>query len=119
VPTSGSSLHLALMHISWPSQSLKVLQGPLQEEIACEEMMLRRKNTQTKTNILSICRFFFMLAFRLQRDTTRLDLELYISLRLRSSMEEAFVRIQYFTKISSSKISTKKASPIKWPLGNK
>lgn len=32
-----------------------------------------------------------MLAFRLQRDTTRLDLELYISLRLRSSMEEAFV----------------------------
>jgi hypothetical protein len=37
---------------------LKVLQGPLQEEIACEEMMLRRKNTQTKTNILSICRFF-------------------------------------------------------------
>jgi hypothetical protein len=49
-----------------------------------------------------------MLAFRLQRDTTRLDLELYISLRLRSSMEEAFVRIQYFTKISSSKNQPKK-----------
>jgi hypothetical protein len=58
VPTSGSSLHLPLMHISWPSQSFKVLQGPSQEEIACEEMMLRRKNTQTKTNIFSICRSF-------------------------------------------------------------
>lgn len=36
VPTSGSSLHFPLMQMSWPAQSLSVLHGPLQLEIAVE-----------------------------------------------------------------------------------
>lgn len=36
VPKSGSSLHLPLMQMSWPSQSSRVPQGPLHWEIAFE-----------------------------------------------------------------------------------
>lgn len=32
VPTSGSSLHLPLMQMSLPEQSLRVLHGPLHED---------------------------------------------------------------------------------------
>lgn len=34
VPTSGSSLHLPLMQMSWPEQSSRVLHGPEQSERA-------------------------------------------------------------------------------------
>jgi hypothetical protein len=48
VPMSGSSLHLPLMQISWPEQSLRVLHGPLHEDIAFVRngmfiIMLKRK----------------------------------------------------------------------------
>lgn len=33
VPTSGSSLHLPLMQISWPEQSPRLLHGPVQLEM--------------------------------------------------------------------------------------
>jgi hypothetical protein len=45
---SGSSLHLPLMQMSWPEQSLRVLHGPLHEDIAFVRngmfiIMLKRK----------------------------------------------------------------------------
>lgn len=48
VPTSGSSLHFPLIQMSWPAQSLRVLQGPLQEEIAVEYGRGRKMKVKTR-----------------------------------------------------------------------
>lgn len=51
VPTSGSSLHFPLMQINWPSQSFKVLQGPLHWEMKLEEEMKMVKIRERKARL--------------------------------------------------------------------
>ena len=66
VPMSGSSLHLPLMQISWPLQSLRVLHGPLQEDMARagrgREMILKiRKRGTNRSTIFAIWEKYFGL----------------------------------------------------------
>lgn len=61
-PISGSSLHLPLMHMSWPAQSLRVLQGPLQVEMAVDGrgkviiLINMRERETNNTEVLAILR---------------------------------------------------------------
>lgn len=61
-PISGSSLHLPLMQMSWPAQSLRVLQAPLQEEMAVDRrgkviiLIKMRERETNNTEVLAILR---------------------------------------------------------------
>lgn len=58
VPTSGSSLHFPPMQINWPSQSFKVLHGPLHEEMADpgegKDKMLSEIKKESMTNFAMV-----------------------------------------------------------------